>query len=50
MTMVWWDVIQAETMICQSTPELVPQDMFAFYGNPKMTQKGHASIFEVKFG
>ena len=50
MTMVWCDVIQAEATTYQFTPDLIPQDMFAFYGNQMMTKKGHAAIFEVKFG
>ena len=49
MTMVWWDVIQAEAMICQSTPDLIPQDPFAFLWEPDDDKKGHAAIFEVKF-
>ena len=45
MTVAWWDVIQAEAMTCQSTPELISQDMFAFYGNQMTFKKGHAAIF-----
>ena len=36
-------------MTCQSTQELILQDIFAFYGNQMMTKNGHAAIFEVKF-
>ena len=30
---LWWDATQAEAMICQSTQELIPQDMFDSCGN-----------------
>ena len=33
------DVIQAEAMTCQSTHELIPQDMFIFYGFQRMTER-----------
>ena len=38
MTVASWDVIQAEAKTCQSTQELIPQDMFAFHGNKMMTE------------
>ena len=39
MTMASWDVIRAEAMTCQSTQELIPQDIFAFfYGNQMVTE------------
>ena len=38
MTMALWDVIRAEAMTCQSAQELIPQDIFAFYGNQMMTE------------
>ena len=38
MTLVWWEVIQAEATTCQSTPELIPQDMFDFHGNWMVTK------------
>ena len=34
----WWDAIEAERMICQFTPELIPQDMSASHGNLMMTE------------
>ena len=36
--MALWDVIRAEAMICQSTQEVMPQDVFASYGNQMMTE------------
>ena len=37
MTKACWDVIQAEAMTCQSTPDLIPQEMFVSHGNQMMT-------------
>ena len=36
-TMAWWDATQAEAMTCQSTQELIPQDIFLLCGNQMMT-------------
>ena len=38
MTLAQWDVIRPEAMTCQSTQELIPQDIFALYGNQMMTE------------
>ena len=37
-------------MTCQSTQELIPQDIFAFHGKSDDDRNGHAAMFEVKFG
>ena len=35
-------------MTCQSTQELILQDIFAFHGHQMMAENGHAAIFERK--
>ena len=37
-------------MTCQSTQELILQDIFAFLWETGDDRSGHAAIFEVKFG
>ena len=39
MTMVFWDVVQAEAMFSQSTQELILQVMIAHNGNQMMTEQ-----------
>ena len=38
-------VIRAEAMTCQSTQEVIPQDMFGFYGNQMMTEMDMPKLF-----
>ena len=51
MTRAWWDGIRAEAMTCQSTQELIPQDVSPFLCESDVDDRnGHAAIFQVKFG
>ena len=53
MTTAWWDATQTESMICQSTQELIPQDVFVSCGNQvKKTTKKTLMLrfFDIKFG
>ena len=34
-----YDIVQAEAMTCQSTPEMIPKDTFAFHGNLMKTEQ-----------
>ena len=36
-------------MTCQSTQELIPQDIFAYLWESDDDRNGHAAILEVKF-
>ena len=49
-TTAWWDVTQAEVIICQNKQELTHQEMFHSCGNQVKKKNSHAAIFEVKFG
>ena len=50
MAMASWDAIRAEAMKCQSTQELIPQDIFASYGNQMlMTEMDMPQSLKSKF-
>ena len=51
MILSLWDVIRAKALTCQSTQELIPQDVIRLlWESDEDNTNGHAAIFDVKFG